>query len=580
MKDYFIQILWILGEEKRKLPLLVLLFLLTSSLDLAGLAMIGPLIGIAADPSYLSKAIQLAGNIFPALSVDGTSLLMAFACGLLIVFFVKALAGIWINWVIVRFCMDQQVRLRDTLLRSYQQMPYSEFVERNSSEYIYSIHSLTGVFSGNVLLIVLKTLSEGIVAVCVIGFLFYQDLVISGILTGVLIPIVFGYDWLSKTVLKKYGLELNQSALAILKNVQESINGFKEIRILGVEKFFLQSVRDPAQRYGDIHVKYSVIRNAPRYILELVLGSFLVLIVVSALGTDEETTRTFQTLGVFGLAAARLMPMANTVASAMTQFRFNRDSVSRLYGDLKSRISTQRTKDVSQQLMQEEFQTLTIRDVSYGYPTRDDFVFNNITMEINSGDCIGIIGESGSGKSTLIDLALGLLEPTNGLVTLNGEPLAKNLSYWWSQVAYLPQENFLIDDSILRNVTLDFDEGDPANIQKLVEKAQLAELLEKLPEKLNTRIGDGGIQLSGGQRQRIALARALYRGRSVLILDEATSALDSSTEAQIFGELQQLKGSKTLIIIAHRLSTLGICDKIYEVESGRLKFRGSGTEVL
>jgi ATP-binding cassette subfamily C protein len=271
---------------------------------------------------------------------------------------------------------------------------------------------------------------------------------------------------------------------------------------------------------------------------------------------------------MFGIAALRLLPSINGVSSGLLQLRYGRDSVSRLYNDMKKMSSTKLINIDIADSKEVKFKNIELTNVSFAYPKTSNNVLNNITLKIKSRESVGIIGKSGSGKTTLVDLLLGLLEPQEGVITYNDDKTISSILH--SQVAYLPQQVFLIDDSLRNNIAMDSHNISESKILNAIKKSKLLELVEKLPNGLDTIIGERGVKLSGGQRQRVALARAFYHERSILVMDESTSALDDETEREIVSEIERLKGDKTLIIIAHRLSTLRNCDVIYKIENGRI----------
>ena len=228
------------------------------------------------------------------------------------------------------------------------------------------------------------------------------------------------------------------------------------------------------------------------------------------------------------------------------------------------------------------FQQIKLNDISFSYSNSPNKILEEISLQINLGDCIGIIGPSGSGKTTLVDLLLGLLSFQEGSIEYNGQLLDSKLEDWQSKVAYLPQEVFIMDETFRSNVALETDETniDDLKVIKSIKKARLKDFLDQLPQGLNTTLGERGMRLSGGQRQRVALARAFYHEREVLVLDEATSSLDTETEKEIVDEIRHLKGKATMLVVAHRLSTLQYCDRIYELKEGRLIKSGSPEEML
>ena len=326
-----------------------------------------------------------------------------------------------------------------------------------------------------------------------------------------------------------------------------------------------------------------MIQQAPRYLLEAVLVIFVVLLVLLTLNSGTSTEALLGTLGLFGVASIRLMPMFSQLAATLTTLRFQRDAVFRLNADLQQvQVLSQKYEATSRGNSAAPFVSLELQQIHYRYPNTKQPALQSLSLEIKAGESIGLVGPSGSGKTTLVDVLLGLLEPQFGKMEFNGRPLLENLEEWRSQVAYLPQQVFLIDNSLRCNVALGEEESeiDDARLREALRQARLTELVEQLPQGVNTILGERGVRLSGGQRQRVALARAFYHGRSVLVMDEATSALDNETEKEIVTEIQRLKGQKTMIVIAHRLTTVQHCDRIYRLEQGRIVEEGTPEQVL
>ena len=279
------------------------------------------------------------------------------------------------------------------------------------------------------------------------------------------------------------------------------------------------------------------------------------------------------TLGMFGVAALRLTPAANTLSTSLIQLRYVRDSISRLHRDFQTVTPVPfEARQSPLGIAPDEFRCLALDKVRFTYPNARQPVLKTLSLEIRAGESIGLIGPSGSGKTTLVDVMLGLLKPQAGELRYNDRPLQDALAQWRAQVAYLPQQTFLIDDTLRHNVALGVEdtEIDENRVKDALKQARLEQLVDELPEGTDTILGERGVRLSGGQRQRVALARAFYHGRSVLVMDEATSALDNETEREIVEEIRRLKGQMTLIVIAHRLTTVQHCDRICSLQNGAI----------
>ena len=319
---------------------------------------------------------------------------------------------------------------------------------------------------------------------------------------------------------------------------------------------------------------------------------FIVLLVLGSMFLNQNLSELLPTLAVFGVAALRLMPSANMLSASLADLRYCRDGIGRLYRDLEgsqvshTKFSFNRKRQIpnaaTKNLTAEPFRSLEIHDLNFRYPGALQNALESICLRIRAGESIGLIGTSGAGKTTLIDIVLGLLEPQQGGIAFNGRPLQEAIGDWRSQTAYLPQEVFLIDNTLKRNIALGVEDEqiDEYRLQESLRQARVTSFLGQLSNGVETFLGERGVRLSGGQRQRVALARAFYHGRRVLIMDEATSALDQETENAIVEEIQYLKGKVTLIVIAHRFTTVQHCDKIYRLEGGHIVEHGTPDQML
>ena len=580
MIQYLRQVQYILGESWRKLPWLALLFLCSALLDLAGIGLIGPYVALVVDPRVVDGWL---GDVLIAIGVprEQQVALKLLGLALLGVFLLKSIAAIVIHSAIIRFSEQQRVRLQSMLMRAYQGLPYTKFLGRNSSEYIHGITHLTSHFAV-VLLTGLRTVSNVILAIVIFAFLAWQNVMALALLAGLLLVSISGYDRLFRRKLRCYGEQANVAAAMMVRGVQEGIEGLKEVRILGKEEHFYRMVHQGAREAARLHTLNQVIALAPRYLLEVALVVFVLSLVWMTLLTGKDLQVLVPTLSMFALAAWRLMPAANTLSTSLIQLRYNRDSISRLYQDLQAVAHIPLEAHESVVSCADVFRTLTLKQVQFTYPKARRPALKDISLEIHAGERIGLIGPSGAGKTTLIDLLLGLFEPQAGELLYNDRRLKEALAQWCAQVAYLPQQIFLIDDQLRRNVALGVEDAeiDEARVNEALRQARLEELVRQLPDGIDTLLGERGVRLSGGQRQRVALARAFYHGRNVLIFDEATSALDNETEEEVVEEIRRLKGQKTLIVIAHRLTTVRYCDRIYRLQDGAIVEQGTYDRVI
>ena len=574
--QYLKELLFLLGNDKRKFLFIIPLFIFSSVLDVVGIGLIVPYVAIIVNPeSILSGDYKFVFDFF-SLPSKSDDLLIIISVVLLIVFLFKTIFIILINWFIFSFSFEQQVRIRSLLMSSYQNMSYDKFLHRNSSEYILAVTGLTGSFS-TTLQLILKATSEAIVAMAILVMLAVINIEVLLILIFLLgITIVF-YNKKFRAKVGIYGQKSADAGKYLLKGLSEGIQGFKEIRVLGIEDYFFNKVVSNAREVSKNSIKAHTINMAPRYIIEFVSVMFVVSIVLSSMMLGRDVSTMAPLIAVFGVAALRIMPSANVLTSALVGLRFHRHSISLIYSDLsgQNNVATTSIKsEIGLNADNNKFNNLTLKGINFSYPGTNNNVLNDLSLHIKKNQSIGIIGETGSGKTTLIDIMLGLLTPQSGDIYYNGVSLKEEvLRKWISQVAYLPQQAFLIDDSICNNIAIGVNTPQ-INRNKVIsaaKKARLTSFIEQLPDKYDTLIGENGMRLSGGQRQRISLARAFYHERDIIIMDESTSSLDAGTENEVIKEISQLKGKVTTIIIAHNLKTLENCDIIYEVKNGNIK---------
>jgi len=576
---FFREILYILGKGRAKIPWFVLVFLIISALEIASIGLITVYLSFLAN-----KNLFLESNIYEVLtSVDflfvSDNLLESVGLLLVVIFAIKTIVAIILNKMVESFSFQEGVRLQLSLMNSYQSMAFAEYSDNNSSKYIHTITSLVGSYTG-VLLSLLRFTSEAILAASIVLLLAMANFLVLlfAVLICALMMVV--YDKLFRSELNSFGVLSNKFSNKIIQAVVEGIKGLKEIRILGKEDYFYDRLKSNSIQHADINIRAAMITIAPRFVFEFIFVLMIVLpvIIYQERGGSAENLISIMTL--FGVAFIRLMPFVNRVTQTITKLRRGRHAIKLLHNDLikikKNDINMKWCEDVDA-----EFNNISFNNIGFKYPNTSDNILNNISLKIKSKDVIGLIGVSGSGKTTLVNLMLGLLSPTKGSMLLNGQNILDNIHAWQRKVAYIPQEVFLLDGSIKQNIALGEKpkEVDNCKLERSIEMAQLERLINKMPEGVETKIGENGSHLSGGQKQRIALARAFYFDREILIMDESTSALDDETENEILKEIKELAGKKTLVIISHTKKVLQYCNTIYKVKDGELINIGSYQEM-
>lgn len=582
-RQYVREIAYLVGDDKKKTPLLLLLFIMNSFLDLIGIGLIGPYIALVINPNLVKTGFL--NSLLTSLNLhhDHVPLVMILGLGLIVVFLIKVFVGTGIHYLITYYGLQLDLRLRSFLMQAYQNLPYSEYLTRNSSEYLNVIINLTPRFAFGVFTVLLKFCSEAIVALFILSFLAVTHGTALALLIGLFGGIIFCYDRLFRKKIRNHGKRQYELGSEMVKAIHEGVEGLKEIRILGKEKYFHNAVYKRVKEAAKYTLGYSVITVVPGFLLELGLIVFIVIIISVTLFLGKNSQALFPILGTFGVAALRLRPIFLSASTGLSQLRFNRDAISALYKDIRQlELFEQMTKpQIQKPVTTESFRSLILEDVNFSYQNTNQQALQKISIEVHAGESIGLIGPSGAGKTTLMDVLLGLLFPQEGQIRYNGKLLNESYAEWHSQIAYLPQQIFLIDNTLKRNVALGIadEEIDNEKLHQALQRAQLKEVVDQLPQGVDTFLGERGIRLSGGQRQRVALARAFYHERNILVMDEATSAIDNETELEIVSEIRKLKGKKTVIVIAHRLTTVQHCDRIYRLNQGQIVECGT-SEIL
>tara|TARA_B100000767_G_scaffold250674_1_gene253079 strand:+ start:7524 stop:9305 length:1782 start_codon:yes stop_codon:yes gene_type:complete len=569
--SYLGKVLFILGEDSKKLPLMIFLFLCVASLDLIGLSLIIPFISVVIDPALVMESEFYLNNLSLSLPEQPNDLILLISALLLTIFLIKSIMGVMVNKKILDFCFTQGYILRTRLMAYYMNIKYEKYIEKNSSEYVYSIENIANQYSQNILQSILRITSEAIIIFMILCFFAVQDLFSLSILLLIVFISIGIYEFFFRKKTSEYGLKTNIAQAGLIKGIHEGIDGLKEIRILGSTKFFEDAVGDHSKTYANFYSKYQLIGQIPKYFIETLLLIFMVIVISVNIYLGNPTSSIIPILGMFGFGALRLAPSMNQILSSLSHLRFGSDALNRLYKDLTEQSESHiELLDETFKDDYEEFQSLTLKDVAFTYTGANKKTLESINLSIQSGDFIGLIGPSGSGKTTLVDVLMGLFRIDSGSIYFNGKDIHENINMWRRRVAYLPQNVFLTDDTIKNNIAL----GAKANaindsrLNIAIKSSRLDDLVSSLPNGIDTEIGEKGVRISGGQRQRIALARAFYFDRDFLILDESTSSLDEKIEKEIVSEINNLKGTKTLLVIAHRISTLEKCDKIFELNNG------------
>lgn len=558
------------------LALLIGFILLNTALEGVGVGLVLPFAQLVIDPSKARQGVAGELAAFFGLSSDA-QILTGAGVALLGVMAVKNLAQVAsVVWQVV-FSRHAEVAATSTLLTSYMRRPYLFHLQQNSSTLVTTLNDLIPAVFAGFLIPALRVLAELLVVLVVMGVLAaISPEVTFAVAGGLIVTAGLIYGGL-QGFLRRWGATRVRLVARRLLVLQHALGAVKEAQVLGRDEYFRDVYVDIATHINQLNLRITAAGEIRRTAIEMLVVAVAVVLVIYYSAGGRGGSGDIAFLGVFAVAALRLMPSANRILMALESMRAGAAYVDKVYEDFPGFTPPPRRTGGSLALRH----AIRFDGVTFTYPGGDRPALDGIDLAIAKGESVGLIGLSGAGKSTLMDVLLGLLPPDRGTLWVDDRDIFADPRPWQDLIGYVPQKIFLADDTLRRNIALGVTdtEIDDARVWAALEMAQLAEVARGLPDGLLTRIGESGVRLSGGQRQRIGIARALYHDTEVLVLDEATSALDNETERDITEAIGSLRGKKTLVVVAHRLSTLRQCDRLVVMGHGRILDSGTFTEL-
>jgi len=575
------------STHRKHLALLSILVLLSGIAEIVGIASIMPFMGMVVSPDIVTNNHYL-DFLYHYLSFSSTTTFLRFIGVIVLsIMLVSNLISALTIWGVLQFSFSLGKDLSNKMFSSYLNHSYVFFLNRNSSELVQNILWEIGRIVNGILIPLLTVYAKIVVAASILVLLVWMNpqlALVVGLVLGGAYSLVF---FLVRKSLSKSG---NEVAVENAKRTQiayETLGGIKDIKLLGRERDFYDRFQKPIELYALYQSRSQMISLLPRYALETLAYGGIIVIVIYLLAVQKSASHTLPMMALYALAGYRIMPALQQIFANLASVRFNISAVERITKDLKT-LSPQKDGDhpvPSPETTPLPFTgSISLENIVFRYTDRPEPVLKGVSLSIKANTTIGIVGSTGSGKTTTLDILLGLLEPESGRLIVDGIPISKeNVRAWQANIGYVPQQIMLMDDTIERNIAFGIPD-DKVDREKVVKAAKLAHLhdfIEKELEKgYETEIGEKGVRLSGGQRQRIGIARALYHEPSVLVLDEATSALDNITENVIMEALHTLSRQKTILMVAHRLTTVRECDWIFVMENGHLSDQGTYQELL
>jgi len=572
------------SNERKHAGLLLLMMIVVAILDMIGVATIFPFMTVLTDPNLIetNKILNKMFYVFSLIGVENNQQFL-FALGILVlVMLVISLSFKAITlYVQLKFVHMTEYTIGKRLVEGYLQKSYSWLKENHSAELGKNILSEVELVVRGGMKQAMEMISKSLITIALVFLLIITDLKLTLIIAFFLGFTYTAVFYFVQIYVKRIGKERFKSNELRFKSISDAFGAAKEIKLGGLEKFYIQKFSDPAKNFAQTTAFSLVITMLPRFVFEAIAfgGALLVLLYLMTQTGNLQTA--LPIISLYVLAGYRLLPALQQIYGSITQITFIGPSLDRLYNDIINfkPIVINQNQDVL--LLNRE---LNLKNISYDYSNSSRSALKNINIRIPAKSSVGLIGPSGSGKTTTVDIILGLLEAQKGTLEIDDTIISKkNLRSWQRIIGYVPQHIFLADDTIFGNIAFGVNHKDINS--KAVEKAsKIANLhnfiIEELPKQYKTYIGERGVKLSGGQRQRIGIARALYHNPQVLILDEATSALDNETEKAVMDAVNNLNKDITIILIAHRLNTVKNCDIVFKLEKGQLVNQGSFEELI
>jgi ATP-binding cassette subfamily C protein len=578
------QLLVILGNSQlRRLVLVMVGTLVACMLEMIGIGAIPAFVGLLVEPGRFMAALPQSALTGWIRQTDLASLIL-YGAGLLAgLFLLKNLYLAALIYAETRLTADVTASVSNRLFRAYLYSPYTFHLQRNPAALVRNligeaIDAVDFVKGG------MRLVREGLVLVVVFLLLILVDPLVSLSVFSLLALASGGFYLAVRRALTKRG-QLSQAHWnRQVQVINQSLGAIKDVKMLGREPNLMELFRQEVRCIRRHDTFYQVVGALPKLFLEVLAVAAVLLVAAAFVLLGRPVQAMLPVLTLLGVAVVRLVPSATCINSSLADIRYKRPAFDLVCGELETLeapIAHQPGTAADHSEPHNMHDAIRLNNIHYRYPGAPAEALQGVSLEIDAGEAVAFIGTSGVGKSTLIDILLGLLAPTSGQVHVDGRDIQQNLPAWQRQIGYIPQDIYLTDDSIRRNIAFGLvdDEINDAALARALQAAQLEPFVRSLPEGLDTLVGNRGIRLSGGQRQRIGIARALYHDPGVLVMDEATSALDDETEREIIEAIGRLRGGRTIIMIAHRLTTVRGCDRLYLLEAGKVKDQGSVAEL-
>lgn len=578
--DVWNKVSFVLSKKHKWLAVIVLIMsLIAALLELLGVAVVLPILDMMLDMKA-TRDKWFVKAFADILNLNTDQKIIWYICLITIaIYLIKNLFFSLYSWVTAKYAYKVKRELSIRVLRAYMKQGYIFFVENNTSRLLEGIsNDIEGVY--NIINVFFSIITKGLTIVCIGIYIVMQSkemaLVLGGLAAGcfLIIQLIYGKRMQKNGIIKR-NLRFENSKISI-----EAIQGNKEILVTNRQDFFLKNYEKILAKLNRVSVKVDMGTIMPAYIIEMLCISGVMVAVAVQMGQSDNNYALLTQVSTIAVGAFRILPALGVITSGVNSIRMYTAPLNAAYDTLKDvqklEEKGKERKEICSKYKEKEFQDeIELRNISYRYPNTEEDVLTDVSLRVKKGMSVAFIGPSGAGKTTISDLILSLLKPTEGKILMDGIDIEDLGPTWNKIIGYVPQMVYIVDDDVRHNIAFGEENKDidDEKVWKALKMAQLDDMVRQLPAGLKTVVGERGIRFSGGQRQRLAIARVLYRNPEILVLDEATAALDNETEKEVMKAIEGLQGTKTLIIVAHRLTTVRNCDEIYEVKGRKVQKR-------
>lgn len=563
--------------------ILFAMMLVGAFLEVVGLAAVPAFVSAVIDREAMRSLPYLGEWLFDATAGLNANELVLGGAGLLLLIFAVKNGFLALNyWLQIRYVTNRRMDLAGRLMRTYMAAPYAFFLRRNTSELLRNVDNEVITVCYNVISTLLELCTKVIILIAVLAFLMVVEpwitlawIVFLGAIAFVGVKSISGK-------LRRFGLIQQENRAIFNQSLYQAFGGIKEIRTMGRERYFSGKVMAAVGKIAIVNRFKMFVQKIVTPASEMVAMTGLLLLAAALVLMGRDSESILVTLSLFIVGLVRLREASSAMIHQFADLRYSLVSVEPIFRDLEALPAPGDDTDPARDERLQPREAIRLHDVFHRYEGKEDYALASVDISIPMGSAIGLVGSTGAGKSTMVDILLGLLEPMRGHLEIDGRKLEENdLRAWRNVVGYVPQSIYLLDDTLRRNIALGLDdhEIDEDKLNAAIESAQLGRFLTNQPQGLDTVIGESGVRISGGERQRVGIARALYNDPAVIILDEATSALDNVTERAVIEAVEVMREERTVVMIAHRLSTVRNCDRLFYLKDGKVEAEGTFEEL-